>query len=481
MAKRIVSNADFSHIHCHTEASSFDGLNRILSDEKDGKITRYGFPMLARKMGFKALGCTDHGTMGGCIKFMQECLRKAKDGDGNDLAPIKPIVGFEAYLSKNRFAKSVEDQPDGRNGNRHLLLLAKNWQGYQSLCALSQESWANTYYKDPRIDLELLANHSSGLICSSACLSSVINNNLLNDRYDQAKKAVAIFKDIFKDDFYLEVMYHGIDAEAMVIPDILKLGQEMDVKVCASNDVHYGEKCAGPSHELLVAMQTQKCMTDPKHLHFPYHEFYLKSAAEMAQHFGTVPQVLFNTIELSDKINSDDIITNMKSGMRLPPYEVPPEFESPYDYMRQLAWKGAKELGWDSSPRHSQRLTMEIEDIRIALENSKMDFATYLLIVRDYIMEARRRNILVGCGRGSGYGSLLLRTLKITYGPDPLEYGLLWERFLGFDDRYFVDASDFGLETGKSIVDLVSESESDADDLDEEREVEDDLGGVDRY
>lgn len=480
MPKRIVSNADFVHLHNHTEYSSFDGLNRVLSDEKDGKITRYGFPMLARKMGFRALACTDHGTIGGSVKFMQECLRKAKDENGNELPPIKPIVGCEFYLSKNRFAHSPEEQPDGRQGNRHLLLIAKNWTGYQNLCALSQESWKNTYYKDPRIDIELLARHSEGLICSSACLSSVINANLLYDRYDQAKKSVAVFKDIFEGDFYLEAMYHGIDAEAMVIPDILKLGREMDVSVIATNDVHYGCKDAGPSHELLVAMSTSRCLTDPKRLSFPYHEFYLKSAAEMAKHFGSNPEMLLNTVAVADKINSEDILNHMKSGMRLPRYDIPAGFSSPHQYLEHLAWEGAKKLGWDTSAAHAGRLKIELEDIRIAWENNKYDFATYLLIVRDYIMEARKRNILTGCGRGSGYGSLLLRTLGITYGPDPLKYGLLWERFLGFDDRYFVDAADFGLDESKSVFDLVSETDSE-DELDDERDVEDDLGGVDRY
>jgi DNA polymerase III subunit alpha len=479
MPKRIISNADLVHLHNHTEYSSFDGLNRVLSDEIDGKVVRYGFPMLARKMGFKALACTDHGTIGGSVKFMQECYRKARDENGNELPPIKPIVGCEFYLSKNRFSHSTEEQPDGRQGNRHLLLLAKNWQGYKNLCALSQGSWHNTYYKDPRIDIELLARHSEGLMCSSACLSSVINANLLYDRYDQAKKAVAIFKDIFKDDFYLEAMYHGIDAEGMVIPDILKLGREMDIKVCATNDCHYGEQHAGPSHELLMAMSTQKCLTDHKHLHFPYHEFYLKSALDMSKHFGSNPEMLLNTVAVAEKINSEDIISNMKSGMRLPRYEIPEGFLSPHQYMESLAWEGAKKLGWDASLAHASRLKVEIEDIKIAWENNKYDFATYLLIVRDFIMEARKRNILTGCGRGSGYGSVLLRTLGITYGPDPLKYGLLWERFLGFDSKFFVQESDFGLDENKSVFDLVSET--DDDDLEEDREVDDDLGGVDRY
>jgi DNA polymerase-3 subunit alpha len=225
MNKRRITNADFCHLHNHTEFSSFDGLNKIGSDEKDGKVVRYGFPMLARKMGFQALAMTDHGTIGGALKFMNECTRPAKDEKGNEIKPIKPIIGCEFYLSKNRLSHSIEEQPDGRKGTRHLLLLAKNWTGYQNLCRLSQESWNNLYHKDPRIDIELLYKYHEGLILSSACLSSVINANLLRDRYDQAKKCVAIFKDIFKENMILEAMYHGMDSEAIIIPDIIKLGR----------------------------------------------------------------------------------------------------------------------------------------------------------------------------------------------------------------------------------------------------------------
>ncbi len=483
MSKRIISNADFCHLHCHTEFSSFDGLNKIGSDDKDGKVTRYGFPMLARKQGFKALAMTDHGNIGGALKFMNECTRPAKDENGNELPPIKAIIGCEFYLSKNRIAHSKDEQPDGRKGNRHILLLAKNWTGYQNLCRLSQESWNNVYHKDPRIDIDLLNKHHEGLILSSACLSSVINANLLRDRYDQAKKSVQIFKDIFKDDMLLEAMYHGMDSEAMIIPDILKLGQEMNVPVICTNDVHYSCKDAGPSHQLLMAMSTSKCMTDPKRLSFPYQEFYLKSASEMAQHFGSHPEMLLNTMAVADKIDPQNILTNLKSGMRLPRYPIPEGFNSPHDYLEHLAMKGLRDLGLDTSDKHCKRLRMELDDIRIAWENNKYDFATYLLIVQDYVQEAERRNILTGPGRGSGYGSVLLRVLGITYGPDPLEYGLLWERFLGFDDRYFVDAADFGIDE-QSLYDLTTDTDDafDVEDMmGEERDVEDDLGGVDRY
>jgi len=464
MGKKIVSNADFVHVHCHTEYSSFDGLNKISS-----------FPMAARKMGFRSLAITDHGNIGGAIKFIQECM-KTKDKEGKEIPypTIKPLIGSEFYVSKNRFARSKEEQPDLKRGNRHLVIIAKNWAGYQNLCRLSQMSWTEGYYiGNPRIDFGLLEKHSEGLIVSSACLSSVINANLLHDRYDQAKKTASYLKDIFKENFYLEVMYHGIDAESAIIPDVIKLGQELNIKTICSNDTHYTSKDMGKSHELLMAISSSKCLHDPKHLHFPYDEFYLKSAPEMGKIFGTRPELLYNTNILAESVDFNDIYSHLNGGMRLPKIKIPEQFSSPFEYMKYLAYDGLKRLNWDKSPDHVKRLNLEIEDVKVALDNNKYDFSTYFLIVRDYIKEAEKRGILVGAGRGSGYGSVLLRTLEIAYGPDPIEYGLLWERFLGFDSLRFVSEQDFFSET-KTKISVTSQAE-------DAREVEDDLGGVDRY
>lgn len=462
--KRKITNADFVHLHNHSEYSSFDGLNKISQ-----------FPKYAKEMGFKALALTDHGNIGGSIKFIQECNKEG----------IKPIVGCEFYLSRNRLLRgekkengvTVKGQPDGRKGNRHLVLIAKNWTGWKNLCSLSQSAWTEGMYIDPRIDIELLAKHSEGLICNSACLSSVVNANLLHDRYDLAKKSVALFKDIFKDDFHLEVMYHGIEAEGLIIPDIIKLSKEMDVKVVATNDCHYCKKEHGTSQEILMCMSTSRCLNDPKRLHFPYHEFYLKSAAEMAKVFGANPEFLLNTNYVADKIDAKNIYDNMTSGMRLPRYQIPSEFSSPLDYMTHLAIEGMKDLGWDRSQPHMERLRREIEDVRVAWDNNKYDFATYFLIVRDYIQEAKKRNILTGCGRGSGYASVLLRALGISYGPDPLKYDLIWERFLGFDTKFFVQEQDFFGDEIAKAVDIVDEN----DELFQDRDVTEDAGGVDRY
>tara|TARA_B100001778_G_scaffold334967_1_gene349827 strand:+ start:30509 stop:31906 length:1398 start_codon:yes stop_codon:yes gene_type:complete len=465
MAKKKLTNADFVHLHNHTEYSAFDGVNKVSK-----------FPAYAAKMGFESLAITDHGNMGGAFKFMNECKKVG----------IKPIVGCEFYLAKDRHVhfKNKKDkrgnvleegQTDGRKGNRHLVLIAKNWTGYQNLCRLSQASWTEGYaFQDPRIDFDLLEKHHEGLICSSACLSSVVNANLLHDRYDQARKAAGKFKELFGEDFFLEVMYHGIDAEAMIIPDVLKLSDELNCKCIASNDCHYCEKCQGVSQELLMAMYTSKCLTDPKHIHFPFNEFYLKSVDEMQMHFGSHPNLLTNTVEIAASVDSENIMENLTGKMRLPRYPIPEDFSNPYHYLEHLAYQGLKELGWENSPEHVERLKMELRDVQVVWENNRYDFATYFLVVRDYIIAAKDRDIIVGCGRGSGFGSVLLRCLNISYGPDPLKYGLLWERFLGFDDKYFVTEQDFNF--GDDDIDLQTLVASD-----DARDTEDDMGGVDRY
>jgi DNA polymerase-3 subunit alpha len=427
-----ISNKDFTHIHNHTEFSAFDGLNKM-SD----------FPLLARKMGFKALGITDHGTVGGLVKFYQECT-KSYDKNGNKIEcdPIVPLLGCEFYLSKDRFAKSKKEQIDGRKGNRHIVLIAKNWIGFQNLCSLSEKSWTEGFYNDPRIDFNLLEQYRDGLICSTACLSSVVNNNLLHGRYDQARKAASKLKELFGNDFYLEVMFHGLDAERYIIPDIFKLGEELGIKVIASNDCHYSCKEDGMSHEVLMCMSTSRCLSDPKRLQFPYHEFYLKSAEEMALIFKDKVECLYNTNDIIEKVDYKNIASNF-GGMRLPKFPLPENFSDPHDYLEYIAQEGLKKMNLHNSKKHQDRLRLELDDVKIAKLNNNYDFATYFLIVRDYIGYAKNNNILTGCGRGSGFGSLLLKVLGITYGVDPIEHNLLWERFLGFDTKKFVKEQDF--------------------------------------
>jgi DNA polymerase-3 subunit alpha len=329
------------------------------------------------------------------VKFWQACKKK-KDKDEKPIVfdTIKPILGIEAYLCRNRKSSN----PDRRKGNRHLILLAKNAEGYKNLCRLSQKSWLEGQYIDPRIDFELLAQHNQGLICSSACLSGVVNANLLRGRYEQAKKAATILKDIFKEDFFLEVMFHGLDEERVIIPEVIKMGQELDVPVIASNDNHYLKKEQARSQELLMAMSTSRCLKDPKRLRFPYDEFYMKSAEEMSLIFGNHPELLLNTVAVSERI--EDFFKG--GGMRMPKFPIketieekklqhlfPPNINynkiTAQQFLEKLAWEGMKKLKWDTSEAHIKALNKELGDVKVAFENNGMDFATYFLIVWDYV------------------------------------------------------------------------------------------------
>jgi DNA polymerase III subunit alpha len=470
------SNEDYVPMHVHSSMSKFDGL-----------CSPHDLAMQSRKMGFPAIAITDHGNIMAWLYFLKEC-KATKDEKGNEIPypPVKPILGCEFYISRTmnvgqydsknkRNTKAKELQPDGRKGNRHLNLYCMNFSGYQNLCTLSQRSWTKGFYSDPRIDIELLSKYSKGLMCGSACLSSLINFNLLNNNYKGAKNICGLFKELFENNFFLEVMYHGIPEQKVIIPDIFKLSKELDIPVVASNDTHYIKKEEAMSQEVLMCMSTSRCIKDPKRMRYAYGEFYLKSAEEMAKIFGKNPECLTNSVMMAERINTADIEKNLFGGMRLPVFEIPKEYKSSHDYLCKLAWAGLKEVGWDNSSKHIEALKKELEDVRVAKESNNYDFAKYFLIVRDYVNAAHDMGAFIGCGRGSGYASVLLRCLGITYGIDPLEKGreFLWERFLGFDQMRFIKESDFGLE---EVGKISGDSELYGD-----REIEEDLGGVDRY
>lgn len=450
-------NKDFVHTHTHSsDGSFFDAVSPIKNLVKK-----------AREMGFPALALTDHGNISGWIKFIKECTA-TKDKEGNVLpySPIKFLLGCEFYLARKQEWKNKDFQPEGKKGNRHLILIAKNFQGYQNICTLTEKAWIDGFYSNPRIDLELLAKHSSGIICSSACLSSVVNANLLYDRYDKAKKVVSIFKDIFGKDFFLEIMYHGIDAEKYIIPDIIKLSKEMDCPIQANNDVHYIEKNQALSQEVFLCMSTKNCITNPKHLRFGYDEFYLKSAEEMGRIFGDIPEAMYNTVELANRVDSEDITKNLfGGGTRLPRTKIPVEFQTTgdemkdqFNYLKDLVHKGMRKKGWDRSPKHVEALNKELNDVWVAWENNDLDFTSYFLIKYLIFNFAEKNDIMTGPGRGSAWGSIILHCLGIAYGADPLGK-TLWERFLAFKNLKFVKETDFGFEKEVNIDDLIQKQE----------------------
>lgn len=452
-----MNNSDFAHWHVHTEFSSFDGLSPV-----EALIYK------AREMGFPAIAITDHGVVSSWIKVLRLSAAK-KDKRDNVIAhdPIKPILGAELYLSANHRYRSKEDQINGKSGNRHINLFASNYEGYKNISKLCQLGWTDGFYHSPRIDVNQLIEHSKGVVLGSACLSSVVNANLLYGRYDKAIEAASMFKDIFQDRMFLEVMYHGISEEAKIIPDIFKISKELKIPVLATNDCHFINKDDGQSQEVLMAMSTSKCLKDPKRLHFPYYEFYVKSAEEMMHLWRDTPYVIHNTVAMTEMIDTEDIKKNLFGVIRLPEFDVTEKYNSPYECVEALAWEGLKKEGWDQSPKHVEKLKSELSDVRIALEHNNLDFPTYFLIIADAIKEAESKGIMVANGRGSGYASLLLRCMGITYGPDPLEYNLIFERFLGFSDMRFVEPRDFGLRPKKKeMIELLS-SDEDSDEIEE--------------
>lgn len=380
-----------------------------------------------------AVGLTDHGTVAGAIEFIKTC-REEK---------IKPILGSELYFCRNHKVHNKDGQPDARRGNRHLNVIAKNYQGYQNLCALSHTSCIDGYYYDPRIDFELLNKHKEGIVVTSACLSNIINWNLSIDRYEHAKNAAGMFKEVFGDDFYLEMMYHGIDEEAKILPEIQKLSQELDIKIICTNDCHYLKKQDAEFHEIVMCMSSRKTLKDPKRLKFPYKEFYFKSSEEMSKIFNQVSLYMQNTMEIVEKCDYSDII--LHGQMLLPKFDLPPGQSNSYDYLCKLAWEGIKKLELHDSKNHVDRLTMELSDIKLIYDTKRYDFATYFLIVHD-IMEWSRKNDISAGVRGSGFGSLLLQCIGVTDSAvDILSKNLYWERFLGFDMRRFISEDDFGI------------------------------------
>ncbi len=414
---------DFVQIHNHSQYSKFDGFASV----KDLVTT-------AKKFGMSACGLTDHGTFAGAIDFLQECRKQ----------DIRPILGMEGYLAYDHKAQSKKDQPAGRKANRHINLIAKNHTGFQNICTLSQIASLDGFYYDPRTDLELLAEYSEGIIATSACLSNVVNYCLSRDQYEMAKKAVSYFQDIYGEDYYLEAMFHGLPAEHRILPDIQKLSKETGVKIIVTNDVHYINKADSEFQEIMVCISSMKTIKDPKKYDFPYKEFYFKSKEEMAAIFGSIiPSAMRNTLEIAEKCDYSDIILGGK--MLLPKFKLPEGQSDPYECLKDSAWRGLNRLKLDDSPKHVERLKLELGDLKLIWDTKRFDFPTYFLIVEDVMNFARKKKILAGV-RGSGYGSLLLKCIRIVESViDPLEQDLMWERFLGFDDKYFLSEDDFGI------------------------------------
>ncbi len=395
---------DFVHLHLHTEYSLLDGVARI------DQVTKK-----AKELGMPAIAMTDHGNMYGAVKFYDAC----RDND------IKPIFGCEFYVANDLHVKS------GKSKYAHLILLAKDEEGYNNICMLNTIAFKDGFYYKPRIDYNALAEYHKGLVCLSACLAGDIPQAILNRNYDEAERLVKWFKDLFGDDFYLELQNHHLPEQVEVNAKLIEYSKKFGIKLVATNDVHYINKEDAEMQDVLMCVQMGKTIDDPDRLKLPGNEFYLRSGDEMAELFPGQPEAIANTIEIANKCNY-----KFTYGHYLFPRYEPVTGEEPLAYLRKLIDEGVKKKYGEYTSTIRERIERELGVI------SKQGFVEYFLIVWDYINAARGMGISVGPGRGSGAGSIVAYLIGIT-NIDPLKYELIFERFLHTER---VSAPDFDVD-----------------------------------
>lgn len=389
-----------------------------------------------------AVACTDHGVMYGMIDFYQ----KARAGG------VKPILGCEVYVAPgSRFDKKSTSQETAAH---HLVLLAQDFEGYQNLCKLVTDAHLEGFYYKPRIDRDLLAEYSRGLIGLSACLKGEVAYRLNNGDNEGAERIAGEYCDILgKDNFYLELQDHGLKDQKKVNPLILDMARRNGIPYVATNDVHYLEKEHAEAHEVLLCMQTQTVLSDPKRMKYGTHEFYMKTREEMEEIFGEIPEALDRTVEVAERCNVE-----LEFGkLHFPTFTVPEQYTQK-QYLIKLCKDGLSErYGLENPDKPKDENEQKIVD-RMLHEFDvieKTGFINYFLVVWDFINFSRRNNIAIGPGRGSGGGSVVAYALGIT-SIDPLRFGLLFERFLN-PER--ISPPDFDIDFCKSrreeVIDYV--------------------------
>lgn len=382
---------EFAHLHLHTEFSLLDGMGRI--NEYIAK---------AQENNLHHLAVTDHGVMYAAMDWYHAATK----------AGLHPIIGMEAYLAEG--SASARERR-----SYHLLLLAQNEIGYRNLLRLSTRAMLEGYYYRPRIDLEMLAEHQAGIIATSACLGGPVANNFLHNRPDAARDYASKLTDIFgKERFFIEIQDHGLVEQRQTNRQLIPLAKEMGLDIVATNDVHYCNQNDAFGQDLLVCVQTNATLNDPKRLKTESDQLYLKSPREMATTFGELPHALSNTIKIAEMCSLDLGFR----GYQMPDFPVPPG-QTPEAYLEELCLAGASEKYGHVDGVVGERLAYELGVIQ------SMGFTNYFLVVWDFVRFARENGILVGPGRGSAAGSLVTYALSIT-ALDPLKYDLIFERFL---------------------------------------------------
>lgn len=422
--------SEFIHLHNHSHYSLQDGACTV-----DGLIAA------AKKNNMKSVALTDHGVLYGIIEFYKKAVKEG----------IKPILGMEAYVVRegDRFErKSSQSNGTGkkRKNYSHLILLAKNKEGYKNLTKLSTLGHTEGFYYRPRIDLDLIKKYREGLICTSACAGGVVSAHLVDGEFDKAKEVARTYKEIFGDDFYLEIQNHNMDLEKPILENMPKIAKELGIKLVATNDCHYIEADHAIAHNILLLLG-DKMGEDYTKLRYGTDQVYFKSAGEMIRLFKNYEGAIDNTLEIDSKI---DLKLDFDE-YHFPSFPIPEDSSAKTadEYFELLAWKGLEKKKLDFTKEVEERFKYEIETIK------KMGFSGYFLVVQDFINSAKEKNIPVGPGRGSVAGSLVAYALGIT-NINPLEYNLLFERFLNPERKSMPDIDvDFADDQRGEVIDYV--------------------------
>jgi DNA polymerase-3 subunit alpha len=425
-----VSSRQFVHLHVHSEYSLLDGACRV--DRLCRRTAEDGAP---------AVALTDHGVMYGAMEFYYA----ARD------VKLTPIVGCEAYIApRGRFDRTVRDEA-------HVTLLAADLVGYRNLTALISKGFLEGYYYKPRIDLDLLAEHNDGLIVLSGCMSGLVASPLLKNDFETSIKNAQTFVDIFGDRFYIEVMRHGMPEEDVINTGLVKVARQLDIPIVATNDSHYLDQRDAPAHDVLLCIGTGKTVSDTSRMKFYSDQFYVKSAEEMYELWSDLPEACENTVKIADRID----IKIPEKIFHLPQYPVP---QSPLahtaektaeEYLREICEAGLVDR-YGAERAASDIALRDRLDYELGVINT-MGFASYFLIVWDFIKYARDHEIPVGPGRGSAVGSVVSYCLKIT-DLDPLKFNLFFERFLNPDRISMPDIdTDFCVERRDEVIDYVTQ------------------------
>ncbi|MGE5176665.1 MAG: DNA polymerase III subunit alpha [Hyphomicrobiales bacterium] len=415
----------FIHLHNHSDYSLLDGACRV--DRLVERVKGFGMP---------AVALTDHGNLFGAVEFYGTA--KA--------AGLTPIIGCEVYVAHG--ARTERSRTvDGKGAYDHLLLLARNRDGYRNLMKLSSLGFVEGFHYKPRVDKELLEKHADGLLCLSACLRGEVPQLVVAGDLDGARRAAGWYRDLFgADHYFFEIQDHGIPDERTAARGLLALGREMDIPVVATNDCHYLAREDAEAHEVLLCIQTGKTMLDADRFRFATDQLYVKSPEEMAALFAEAPETLANTLEVAARCE----LELDTERVQLPSFPIPPEFETEEGYLRRLAEEGlAARYGDQATDAHRERLRYELDTI------CTVGYARYFLIVRDFTDYARRNGVAVGPGRGSAAGSIVSYCLGIT-DIDPIQFDLLFERFLNPERVSMPDIDiDFSYENRQKVIDYV--------------------------